>query len=330
MVEDGPTITRRRVLAGVGLLLAGGLGAWTFRPAPVADRADWREAASLPTARGEMKGAVVDGRLHVPGGLEGIGDSVARVDVYDPGTDDWEPAAPMPEPLNHHASAVLDGTLFVVGGNRRIDDPPEAHVFAYDPAADAWAVRDPLPEGRWGHELVAHDGRLYLVGGASTGSDDTLVFDGAGWSRSAPMPTPREHLAAGVLDDRILAVGGRRDDGNDPTVEAYDPGTDEWTRVDAEPAARSGAAGAVVDGTFHLAGGENPEAIGGWTTDRHQTFAGGAAPDADWQEAPPLPLSLHGPTAVAHEGAFYVVGGAWRQGLLSATAWSDRVFVHEP
>lgn len=329
MIEDGPTITRRRVLASVGLLVAGG-GAWTFRPAPVTDRAGWREAARLPTARGEMKGAVHDGRLYVPGGLEGLGESLARMDAYDPSADAWESVAPMPEALNHHATAVLDGTLFVVGGNRRIDDPPEPHVFAYDPSADAWEVRDPLPEGRWGHELVAHDGRLHLVGGESTGSDAALIFDGDRWSRGASMPTPREHLTAGVLDDRILAVGGRRGGENDPTVEAYDPGTDDWTRIDAEPAAWSGAAGAVVDGTFHLAGGENPATVGGATTDRHETYDGGTGGDADWQAAQPLPLALHGPTAVALDGAFYVVGGAWRQGLLSATAWSDRVFVHEP
>lgn len=325
MVEDGSRITRRRVIAGVGLLLAGGVGAWTFRPAPVEDREGWREAARMPTARGEMKGAVLDDRLYVPGGLEGLGDSLARTDVYDPAADAWVSAAPMPEPLNHHATATLDGTLFVAGGNSRFDDPPEDHVFAYDPAADAWEVRDPLPEGRWGHELVALDGRLYLVGGESTGSDDTLVFDGGGWTRRAPVPTPREHLAAGVLDDRILAVGGRRAGGNDPAVEAYDPDADEWMRIDAEPTARSGAAGAVVDGTFHLAGGEDPRTIRGWTTDRHETYDGG-----DWREAPALPLGLHGPAAVALDDAFYVVGGAWRQGPLSATAWSDRVFVHEP
>lgn len=328
MAPDEPTITRRRVIAGVALLLAGGLGAWTFRPAPVDDRERWREAARLPTARGEMKGTVLDGRIYVPGGLEGLGDSVARMDVYDPAADAWQSAASMPEPLNHHAAATLDGTLLVVGGNRRIDDPPEDHVFAYDPAADAWEVRDPLPEGRWGHECVEHDGRLYIVGGESTGSDDTLIFDGDSWTRGAAVPTPREHLAAGVLDGGILAVSGRRGGENDPTVERYDPETDEWTRIDAEPTARSGAAGAVLDGAFHLAGGEDPRTVGGWTTDRHETFAGDA--EEGWREAPTLPLALHGPAAVAHDGSFYVIGGAWRQGLLSATAWSDRVFVHEP
>ncbi|MDG5760142.1 kelch repeat-containing protein [Natronococcus sp. A-GB1] len=323
--DDRSLLTRRRAIAGGGLLAVGGATAWTFRPAPVDDSEGWSERATMPTERGEMKGAVLEDRIHVPGGLTGLGDTTDRMDVYDPVADEWENAASMPEPLNHHAAATLEDVLYVVGGNREFDDPPEDHVFEYDPDADEWTERDPLPEGRWGHELVASDDRLYLVGGLTTDSHDVLIFDGETWDRGEPIPTPRDHLAAGVLDDRVLTVSGRWDGDNEPTVDAYDPDADAWEVIDAAPIPRSGTAGAVVGGRFHLGGGEDPAVLTGWTTDTHEVFDG-----EEWTTAPELPLSLHGPTAVSHDGALYVVGGAWRQGALSATAWSDRTFVYEP
>uniref|UniRef100_UPI0025C2E340 Kelch repeat-containing protein n=1 Tax=Halovivax sp. TaxID=1935978 RepID=UPI0025C2E340 len=175
----------------------------------------------------------------------------------------------------------------------------------------------------------AVDDRLYAIGGHTTDSHDVLTFDpGADvWDRGPPIPTPRDHLAAGVVDDRILAVGGRWDGENVPTVEAYDPDANEWEPVRPEPEPRSGAAGAVVDGRYHLGGGEDPAAVTGWTTDVHEAYD---PEEGAWTDAPAVPLPLHGPTAVAHDGAFYVIGGAWRQGLWSATAWSDRTFVYEP
>lgn len=322
--DDRTLLTRRRALVGGGVLAVGGATAWTFRPDPVSDSAGWSERARMPTERGEMKGAVLEDRIYVPGGLTGLGDSTARTDVYDPNADEWKRGSSMPEPLNHHAAAALDGTLYVVGGNREFDDPPEDHVFAYDPDADAWTELDPLPEGRWGHELVAYDGRLYVVGGRTTDTHDLLIFDGEDWDRGPPIPTPRDHLAAEVFEDRILAVSGRWDGENDPTVEAYDPEENEWASIDAEPTARSGTAGAVVDGRFHLGGGEDPSTLTGWTTDAHEVFDG-----ENWKDASAVPLPLHGPTALTHDDAVYVIGGAWRHGLFSVTAWSDRTFVYE-
>ena len=324
--DDHTYLTRRRAIAGgAGLLAVGGATAWTFRPAPVSDSEGWTELARLPTERGEMNGAVLEDRIYVPGGLTDLGETTDRMDVYDPVADEWEPVASMPEPLNHHAAAALDGSLYVVGGNREFDDPPEDHAFAYDPADDEWTVLDPAPEGRWGHELVAFDDHLYVVGGHTTDSHDVLRFDDQEWERGEPIPTPRDHIAAEVVDDRILTASGRWDGENDPAVEAYDPAADEWDVIDAEPTARSGTAAASIDGQFHLGGGEDPSTVTGWTTDTHEVFDGEI-----WTDAPDVPLPLHGPTAVAYDGAFFVIGGAWRQGALSVTACSDRVFVYEP
>lgn len=320
----GTPLTRRRVLAGagVGALVAAGAVAWTFRPTPVDDRSGWREGAPLPDARGETKAAVLGGRIYVPGGMHGAGQSTAETVVLGPESD-WEQVAPMPRPLNHHATAALDGLLYVVGGARSYGDPPERHVFVYDPSAEEWTGGPPLPEGRMGHELVTLDGRLYLVGGETTDSHDTLVLEGGTWKRAAPVPTPRHHLAAAAVDGTVLAVGGRHDGENLATVERYDPSADAWESLEATPTARSGAVGVALDGRFHLIGGEDPSPVEGWTTDRHEVYDG-----EGWREAAPLPLELHGAPGAVRDGQIYVVGGAWRPGALSVTAWNDGVFVY--
>ncbi|MDZ7730649.1 MAG: hypothetical protein U5K37_06590 [Natrialbaceae archaeon] len=323
----GPeSLTRRRAILGAGALVAVGAGAWTVRPPPISSVPEWEERAPLPAARGEMKAAVVDDRIIVPGGMDGpTGTSTARAASYDPAEDRWTQLASMPAPVNHHAVATLDGVCYVLGGNASIQSDPGSSVFAYHPDRDEWTTETAMPDGRWGHAAVALDGTIYVCGGHTTGSHEVLAFDGQSWERLAPIPTPRNHLVAVAHEGQVLTLAGRKGWDNVGTVEAYDPATDSWDRHDATPTPRSGAGAAAIDGAVYLAGGENPETVSGWTTDRHEVYRGN-----EWAEAPTLPLALHGVASLAHEGTFYVIGGAWRQGVTSVTAWSDRVFAYSP
>ena len=321
-----PPIGRRRFLSGTALALVPLTANFLARPAPLTEREGWERLADLPSARGEMKATAVGGRIYVPGGMAGpLGRSTERLAVYDPEADEWAVAAPMPTPLNHHAVTALEGMVYVTGGNRSFSDPPEDHAFRYDPDTDEWETLPALPEGRWGHECVAHEGRLYVVGGETSGGHEVLRFDGGDWQRLAAIPTPRDHLAAGVVDEEVLVAAGRWEGDNEDAVEAYDPATDEWRQLEASPTPRSGMAAGVLGGELHLAGGEDPSALTGWTTDRHERLSG-----EEWQLAPSIPLPLHGPATAVHEETMYVIGGAWRQGLFSPTSWSSRVFAYRP
>lgn len=324
--------SRRGVAALAGNTVVLGVGAWIVRPAPVEDAPGWRQVGNLPVARGEMKAAAADRRLYVPGGLRGVtGGSTDRLDVYDVAADGWTTAAPMPTGLNHHGTVALDGHIYVIGGNERFDDPPGTFAFEYDPAADGWEEVSPLPDGRWGHECLAYDGRLYVLGGITDADDeiDTLVYDPGSdnWERRSPIPTRREHVAAAVVDGELVVVSGRWEGENTDAVEAYDPVDDEWRSLEPVPTARSGFGIAVLDGRLHAVGGEDPSTIGGWTTATHEVYD----PESDaWESRPDAPLALHGNAVVEADGLLYVLGGAWRQGLWSVTAWSDRAFVYDP
>ena len=93
------------------LAAIGGYGEATFTPTSdtlrILDLAsgEWRAGAPMPTPRGALAVAVLDGRIHAIGGHDGTR-SVATHEIYDPATDSWASAAPLAHPRNHHAAAV--------------------------------------------------------------------------------------------------------------------------------------------------------------------------------------------------------------------------------
>ncbi len=79
------------------------------------------------------------------------------------------------------------------------------------------------------------------------------------WSARAPIPTPRDHLAAAEEGGRLYVVGGRIDGSyarNLSANEVYDPAADRWETLEPLPTARSGIAAAVLDGRVFVFGGE--------------------------------------------------------------------------
>jgi len=79
----------------------------------------WRSGAPIPTPRGGVAAAVLNGRLHVVGG-EGNGDDpdgvFATHEAYDPGADAWERLPDIPAPRHGMGAVQVDGVLWVPGG----------------------------------------------------------------------------------------------------------------------------------------------------------------------------------------------------------------------
>ena len=79
------------------------------------------------------------------------------------------------------------------------------------------------------------------------------------WTRHAPIPTPRDHLAAGVIGGRLYAIGGRVDGSHAKHLtvnEEYDPALTHWRRRTPMPTRRSGIAAASLGGKIFVFGGE--------------------------------------------------------------------------
>lgn len=71
----------------------------------------------MPTARSEMRAAVVDGIFYVPGGFGGL----TSFEAYDPADDSWVELAPMPEPAHHMMVIAYHGKVYVFGGGARFE-----------------------------------------------------------------------------------------------------------------------------------------------------------------------------------------------------------------
>ncbi|WGF86639.1 Kelch repeat-containing protein [Marinivivus vitaminiproducens] len=175
----------------------------------------WRSLAPLPRARGAAGLALVDGRLHMIGGAEGIEDrrSVAWHEVYDIAADRWETLPDMPGfPLDHKGVVVVDGRIHVIGGRINTFATNVGHHHAFVPATGQWEERTPMPTPRSGHGAVLLRGRIWCMGGEETNKvfGQLESYDPAtdGWTSHAPMLTPRHGLGAAVLGDRIHVAGG--------------------------------------------------------------------------------------------------------------------------
>ncbi len=75
----------------------------------------WARKSPMPTARGALGSAVLDGKIHLLGG-ETATSVLGTHEVYDPDKDLWTEAAPLPTPRHGIAVASLDGKIYVIGG----------------------------------------------------------------------------------------------------------------------------------------------------------------------------------------------------------------------
>ncbi|OHA47904.1 MAG: hypothetical protein A2806_02470 [Candidatus Terrybacteria bacterium RIFCSPHIGHO2_01_FULL_48_17] len=274
----------------------------------------WQSKASLPTARTEVAAATLGGTIYVVGGLSGYAQTLDTVEAYNPKTNQWTKAPSLPVPVHHTMAVAYEGALYVFGGFTNITFTPTAEVWKFELSKGKWETLGFMPDPKAAGAAVAHDGFIYIIGGVTSQgiSPDMLRYD-ISENKFEPleqMSDAREHLAAGVIANQIIVVGGRRGglSGNRGTVEIYDISLREWTIGPKMPTARGGIAAAVLDGKLHVFGGE--EVTG--TFNIHEVFDPSSG---TWQQALAMPTARHGLAAAVLDGAIFVVGGGRRPGL---------------
>jgi hypothetical protein len=195
--------------------------AWRYSLA----RRRWDALPPMPTARGALGGAVVDGRLYAVAGAPPTFQHEAvppyrTLEILDLQTGTWTSGPPLRYPRHHIGTTVVDGSLYVVGGRGRTDySLPYNERF--DLATQRWTTQAPLPQGSGGLSAVTVGGELVAVGGGD---------DHAGWVTGATW--------------------------------AYDPGSDRWRRLPDLVHARHGHGAAAVGSRAFVFGGSPCPGIG--------------------------------------------------------------------
>jgi N-acetylneuraminic acid mutarotase len=276
---------------------------------PSAEAMVWQKIAPLPSARSEIPGITLDGKIYVCGGFGGD----QRVDRYDPESDSWEKRADLPVGVNHPGIGVLDGKVYVAGGYGG-DLGALDHLWIYDSTANDWQPGAPLPVAIGAFGLVPVGDKLYMVGGAMEGlggpvSAAVRVYDPSAdaWADGPEMLTPREHLAVVASKDKIYAIGGRANGSEVDQLaaanEVLDPDIMQWSSLSPLPVPRGGLHGTYAVGTVIVAGGERG--------DKAYDDVNQYDPATDkWHALPKLTVARHGMPVASIGETLYAIAGS--------------------
>jgi len=224
-------------------------------------RQAWVLKATKPVPVANVGGAVLNGKVYVPGGLTFSGRVTNVLEVYDPVADRWEQAEPLPAPRAAYALAVHASRLYLFGGNDGQQDV--STLLVYDPAAGRWqALPGKLPPQAFAAAATVDD-KIYIVGGYAAGRElDTcrvyLPVTGE-WGSCAPMLENRGGLGLVAVGRQLRAIGGGWEEYL-AYNQWYDPDKDTWFRFETPISGQWRNAGvAELDGRVHVIGGWSEE-----------------------------------------------------------------------
>jgi N-acetylneuraminic acid mutarotase len=156
-----------------------------------------------------------------------------------------------------------------------------------------------------------------------------LEPDRGTWRTAAAMPTKRTEVAAAALDGKSYVVGGfeKPSLGNmlnfsiTPSVEMYDPVTDQWTSKASLPIGLHHVGIGVVDRRLYVIGGYTKSGLSVWNPVA-SVYAYDPATDR-WTEQASMPTARGALAVTEHEGKLYAVGGYDRKTNTSAVEVYD-------
>ena len=282
--------------------------------------ARWRPEASLPRRRDEPKSIRRGDEIWIIGGAvpdDGEVGSLADVIAFDPATSGYRRMPSLPEPLDHVAAGAYRGDVLVAGGYTATRS--SARAWRYSAARRAWSRAPALPRPSAAPGSAMLGSRLYVAGGTAIssfapdilerrplGDLDAYDFRTGRWTKLAPMPTPRHHVALVALGGQLYAIGGRsQGDFSSAAVERYDPRSNTWTSLRAMPQGVGGPAAAAAGGRIIVAGGGDDAER--WITPASWSFD----PAGDrWTRLGDLREPRHGAALTVAGGRAYLMGGA--------------------
>ncbi|KAF8182108.1 hypothetical protein K438DRAFT_1601031 [Mycena galopus ATCC 62051] len=245
----------------------------------------WSLAAPIPFPLSHPNAAVVDGKIYILGGLKSPNATQSSPDcfVYDPAVNAWTALPSAPDGFDRGAAAVgVFGSKILMAGGLLQPTAAAAMVSVdtftlYDTQTGVWTTLPPLPSPIDSAIGAVVNGFFYVVGstvGATDPTNTTMAIDLAclsTWVSKAPMITPRNNPASGVIGDVIYTFGGQGNiapgsNGTFNQSEAYDTVTDRWTSLTPMLHPRHSTGGAAINGAIYIPGGAEQRAIDFLTT----------------------------------------------------------------
>jgi N-acetylneuraminic acid mutarotase len=184
----------------------------------------WETKKPMPTSREGVEANAVNGKIYVIGGMTDNSRSIHTPvnEVYDPASDSWTTKQQASLAVANYASAVVDNKIYIMGGGLGFNERTRNETLngisnqIYDTETDTWNLGASLSSSTEYAAAGATAGvmspkRIYVIGGGFTNTSNAVrVYDPASdnWASGAPMPTNRNSLAVGIVNDIIYAMGG--------------------------------------------------------------------------------------------------------------------------
>ncbi|MEX2123335.1 MAG: kelch repeat-containing protein [Woeseia sp.] len=180
----------------------------------------WSVLAPMPTPRGGVSAAVLQGLIYVVGGMTTDGASTNLVEIYNPQSNTWTAGAPMGTRRDNLGVTVIGGQVYAFGGRTRNADGTTVNdtlnsVEALNPTTGVWEPRAAMPTGRRAFALGTIDGKVQIFGGENAPGGDGVYeageeYDPAtnSWRTITPMTRGRHGPASATVADRVYIMGG--------------------------------------------------------------------------------------------------------------------------
>jgi N-acetylneuraminic acid mutarotase len=265
----------------------------------------WTPISDARVARYAAATTQVDGTIWVFGGIRSDGTVTERDDGYDPAIDEWKRSDDLPVAVSNAMAVTWQGNAVLLGGWMTTDGKKAAADQVWRVVNGHWVELPHLLQPRAAAAAAVVGDRIVVTGGVDANGallNTTEVFDGNVWTLGAPLPTPRQLLAAASDGKLVYAVGGTN--GADlATVEAYDPAAKTWTALPALPKARSELGAAVANGRLVALGGVSS----GQVLRSVSTFD---PMTKTWSGLPDMATARHGMAVAAVKRSVYAIGGS--------------------
>lgn len=242
----------------------------------------WTSLAPLPEDVTHA-GQATDGKfIYLVGGFVGKypGTSTDKFWKYDVTNNLWSEGPLLPDKRGAGALVFLERALHYFGGVMKNADGAyekdygDHWVLQLDNPNPTWKSAAPLPNPRNHMGGATAGGKIYAVGGQhlwdqlSGNQSSVHVYNPAidTWKEVAPLPVPKGHVTANVLErnGRVIVISGiANGDGSRcpgcgevvATIEEYDPATDTWTVLTPLPKPRQSPVSGIIGDQLIVAGG---------------------------------------------------------------------------
>jgi N-acetylneuraminic acid mutarotase/glucose/arabinose dehydrogenase len=287
-------------------------------------------AEQMDVALGAVSGGEIDGVLYV------VGQNSDLIHTYDVNSNSWSsiPGSTRPFVGHNHAAEVHDGQLYLFGGE---GGGSEGAVQIYNPVTNIWSTGAPMPWNGASCSTALINGLIYAAGGIVDSlftTDKLSTYDPGSdtWSTLlTPMPSARNHAAAGTDGHKLYLFGGRGPGSGDTgalangfaNIQIYDPLTDTWqssndvgSSLTPLPAGRGGAGKSIFKhGEFYVFGGETLDAPGATPQGVYDRVDVYNPATNIWRLEAPMPTARHGVFPILFESRVFLFAGATTSGL---------------